>query len=84
MAALTPTTATEDVQGQPLATAPLRPAPLRAVVIGGSGQIGGWLLRNLAERGHVAVGTYSTVPFPELVHLDAADLESAAEWVQAQ
>ena len=25
---------------------------LRAVVIGGSGQIGGWLLRVLAERGH--------------------------------
>ena len=27
---------------------------LRAVVIGGSGQIGGWLLRVLAERGHHA------------------------------
>ena len=71
-------------QHRPLDTAPQRVAPLRAVVIGGSGQIGGWLLRILAERGHVAVGTYSSVPFPELVHLDAADLKSAAEWVQVQ
>ena len=61
-----------------------RTAPLRAVVIGGSGQIGGWLLRTLAERGHFAVGTFSSVPFPGLVHLDAAALRSAADWVQAQ
>ena len=59
-------------------------APLRAVVIGGSGQIGGWLLRTLAERGYFAVGTYSSVAFPGLVHLDAAALRSAADWVQAQ
>jgi dTDP-4-dehydrorhamnose reductase len=57
---------------------------MRAVVIGGSGQIGGWLLRLLAERGHEAVGTYATAAFPGLVQLDAADLERAAQWVREQ
>ena len=57
---------------------------LRAVVIGGSGQIGGWLLQTLAERGHEAVGTYATVAFPGLTQLDAADLDAAATWVRAQ
>jgi dTDP-4-dehydrorhamnose reductase len=57
---------------------------VRAVVIGGSGQIGGWLLRFLAERGHSAVGTYATVPFPDLVHLDASELAEAAAWLRSQ
>ena len=57
---------------------------LRAVVIGGSGQIGGWLLHTLKERGHEAVGTYSTVAQPGLTHLDAAHLEAAAAWVRQQ
>ena len=57
---------------------------MRAIVIGGSGQIGGWLLRVLAERGHDALGTYATVPTPDLVPLDAADLDGAAAWVRAQ
>ena len=57
---------------------------MRAVVIGGSGQIGGWLLRVLRESGHEAVGTYATVAFPGLIALDAAKLASAAEWVRAQ
>src|SRR5882757_695618 len=57
---------------------------MRVVVIGGSGQIGGWLLRVLAGRGHDTVGTYATTPFPELAPLDAADLEGAAAWVRAQ
>ena len=35
------------------------PLTMRAVVIGGSGQIGGWLLRTLADRGHEAVGHLS-------------------------
>jgi dTDP-4-dehydrorhamnose reductase len=56
----------------------------RAVVIGGSGQIGGWLLRVLADRGHDAVGTYATVPFPRLVKLDAANREQAAAWLTEQ
>jgi dTDP-4-dehydrorhamnose reductase len=57
---------------------------LRAVVIGGSGQIGGWLLRFLAERGHWAVGTYCGTAFPGLVHLDAADLSTSAAWLRSQ
>jgi dTDP-4-dehydrorhamnose reductase len=57
---------------------------MRAVVIGGSGQIGGWLLRWLAERGHRAVGTYATVAFPGLVPLDATDLSGAAAWLREQ
>ena len=75
---------TTGVRGRPGDTVEPRPAPLRAVVVGGSGQIGGWLLRTLAERGHFAVGTYASVAFPGLVHLDAAALRSAADWVQAQ
>jgi dTDP-4-dehydrorhamnose reductase len=62
---------------------PLAP-PLRAAVIGGSGQIGGWLLRALAGRGHAAVGTYATVSYPGLEPLDAADLDGSAAWVRAQ
>jgi dTDP-4-dehydrorhamnose reductase len=55
---------------------------MRSVVIGGSGQIGGWLLRALKERGDEVLGTYSTAPFPGLVHLDAADLEGSARWLR--
>jgi dTDP-4-dehydrorhamnose reductase len=57
---------------------------VRAVVIGGSGQIGGWLLRLLAEREHSCVGTFATVSFPGLVQLDASNLSSAAAWLRAQ
>ena len=57
---------------------------VRAVVVGGSGQIGGWLLRTLADRGHEAVGTYSTVAYPGLVHLDAANLAASAAWLLEQ
>jgi dTDP-4-dehydrorhamnose reductase len=57
---------------------------VRAVIIGGSGQIGGWLLRSLTERGHSAVGTYATAAFPGLVHLDSSDSSSAADWLRAQ
>jgi dTDP-4-dehydrorhamnose reductase len=57
---------------------------MRAVVIGGSGQIGGWLLHGLAQHGHSAVGTYATVPFPGLEPLDAADLVGAAAWLRGQ
>ena len=55
---------------------------MRAVVIGGSGQIGGWLLRTLAERGHEGEGTYHTVPYPGLTHLDAADPGAAGAWLR--
>ena len=57
---------------------------MKAIVVGGSGQIGGWLLKVLQERGHDAVGTYATVAFPGLHHLNAADLETSAAWVRSQ
>jgi dTDP-4-dehydrorhamnose reductase len=57
---------------------------MKAIVVGGSGQIGGWLLRSLASRGFDAVGTYNTVPFPGLVPLDGADLAGSASWLRAQ
>lgn len=59
-------------------------APLRAVVIGGSGQIGGWLSRVLKDRGHFAVGTYASTPFPGLVALDAGRREESAAWLKGQ
>jgi len=61
-----------------------RAGALRAVVIGGSGQIGGWLLRVLEERGHHGVGTYASIPFPGLVKLDAANRDGAAAWLTEQ
>lgn len=57
---------------------------MHAVVIGGSGQIGGWLLRVLDRRGHTAVGTYATTPFPGLVHLDDATREASTDWIRGQ
>ncbi len=57
---------------------------MRAVVVGGSGQIGGWLLRVLRERGHAAVGTFATKPFPGLAPLNAADEPRASAWLIAQ
>src|SRR5271157_2309402 len=56
-------------------------SPLRAVVIGGSGQLGCWLLWTLAQRGHSASGTYASVQFPGLVRLDAGELQPAADWI---
>ena len=50
---------------------------MRAVVVGGSGQIGGWLLRTLADRGHEAVGTYQNVAYPCLIRFAAAELPAA-------
>lgn len=46
---------------------------MRAFVVGGSGQIGGQLLRGLVDRGHEAAGSYATVPHPGLIRLDAAE-----------
>jgi dTDP-4-dehydrorhamnose reductase len=57
---------------------------MRAVVVGGSGQIGGWLLRVLEAEGHDAVGTYQNVPYPGLAHLDAAQLDPSAAWLRDQ
>lgn len=57
---------------------------MRGVIIGGSGQIGGWLQRLLDQAGHETVGTYATVSFPGLTPLDAADLPGAASWLRGQ
>lgn len=54
---------------------------MKALVVGGSGQIGGWLLRYLEARGHEATGTYSTRAFPGLIPLDAADGDAAARLI---
>ena len=47
-----------------------------ALVVGGSGQIGGWLLESLARRGLPAVGTHQTTPAPGTVPLDLGDAQS--------
>ena len=56
---------------------------MRSLVIGGSGQIGSWLLHHLADRGHEATGTYASVAFPGLASLNAAD-PRAVDWVRDQ
>lgn len=56
---------------------------MRAIVVGGSGQIGGWLLKILKGRGHEAIGTYGSVPFDGLEPLDAADPQAGA-WVRSR
>jgi len=58
-------------------------SPLRAIVVGGSGQIGGWLLRVLETRGHQPIGTYSTTSYPGLVPLDSAN-PGASDWIRGQ
>ncbi|WZO98212.1 SDR family oxidoreductase [Isosphaeraceae bacterium EP7] len=57
---------------------------MKALVIGGSGQIGGWLLNSLAARGHEARGTYATVPTAGMDRLDAAELDAASAYVRSQ
>ncbi len=56
---------------------------MRAIVIGGSGQIGGWLLRHLADRGHEAVGTFATVPYPGLIRFGEAEAAPASTWIRS-
>jgi dTDP-4-dehydrorhamnose reductase len=49
---------------------------MRALVIGGSGQVGGALIRLLRERGEHVVGTYRSRPFPGLQSLDVTDADA--------
>ncbi len=56
---------------------------MRAVVIGGSGQLGGWLLAHLRFLGHEAIGTFASKPYPGLMQLIASD-SGAAQWVREQ
>jgi dTDP-4-dehydrorhamnose reductase len=46
---------------------------MRALVIGGSGQVGGALLEALRARGHKALGTYAHHPAEGLAPLDITD-----------
>lgn len=56
---------------------------MRAVIIGGSGQIGGLILREWTASGHEATGTYLGHPVAGLVPLDAANTSEAASWLAA-
>jgi dTDP-4-dehydrorhamnose reductase len=56
---------------------------MRALVIGGSGQVGAALLRELAERGHAATGTYGRHLVDGLAHLDVTDHAAVGRAVAA-
>src|SRR5947207_1619207 len=47
--------------------------PMKALVIGGSGLVGGALLRALMAAGHSPVATYRARPGPNLIQLDVVD-----------
>ena len=53
---------------------------MRALVIGGSGQVGGALVAELSARGHEVVATWRSVEQPGLIH---CDLGKDPEWAQA-
>ncbi|MDX2038904.1 MAG: SDR family oxidoreductase [Isosphaeraceae bacterium] len=57
---------------------------MRTIVIGASGQIGGWLARLAGDRGFDVTGTYATVPAAGLTRLDASDRIAAAHWLREQ
>jgi uncharacterized protein YbjT (DUF2867 family) len=46
---------------------------MRALVIGGSGQVGGALVAELSARGHEVVATWRSVEQPGLIHCDLGD-----------
>ena len=54
---------------------------MKAAVVGASGQIGGWLTHWLRQRGIQAVGSYATVPYDGLEHLDTSNQTAAARFV---
>jgi dTDP-4-dehydrorhamnose reductase len=54
---------------------------MKAAIIGASGQIGGWLVHYLKQRGIETHGTYSGVAFPGLHKLDAANHQEARDWI---
>src|SRR5207244_4090125 len=51
---------------------------MRALVIGGSGQVGAALEKVLVARGHTAVATHHQVARPGTVHLDVRDAAASA------
>jgi dTDP-4-dehydrorhamnose reductase len=54
---------------------------LSVIVIGASGQIGGWLQHWLERRGDRVLGTYASKPYPGLVRLDATNLDAVTELI---
>ena len=62
---------------------------MRALVIGGSGQVGGALVAELSARGHEVVATWRSVEKPRLLHCDLGDAaevervvaEARADWI---
>src|SRR5262245_66331172 len=56
---------------------------MRALVIGGSGQVGGALMQALRARGHEATGTYGQHPADGLAHLDILDATAVAHAIDA-
>lgn len=57
--------------------------PMRALVIGASGQVGAALTARLRARGHHATGTHARVEAPGTVHLDLADHAAVARAIDA-
>jgi dTDP-4-dehydrorhamnose reductase len=55
---------------------------MRALVVGASGQIGGWISHWLKVEGHEASGTYATVPVPGLIPFNAADQGAATRLIR--
>src|SRR5262249_59818002 len=51
---------------------------MRALVIGGSGQVGAALSTMLVSRGHTAVATHHRVAIPGTVQLDVSDADATA------
>lgn len=54
---------------------------MKAAVVGASGQIGGWLVHYLRQKGFSVVGSYANVAYSGLEYLDTADHEAARDWI---
>jgi len=54
---------------------------IKVAVVGGSGQIGGWLIHLLKQQRFDVAGNYSSVAFDGLEHVDAADHDAARAWI---
>ena len=54
---------------------------MKVAVVGGSGQIGGWLIHLLKTQGFAVAGNYSSVAFEGLDHIDAADHDASRSWI---
>jgi dTDP-4-dehydrorhamnose reductase len=57
---------------------------MKVAIVGGSGQIGGWLMHLLKLRGFAVAGNYNSVAYDGLDHVDAADHDSSRLWIKSQ